>query len=75
MDELTTSAWQILETIERQKKPYAVFHGVITQWMPVDGPRFAAFQKNPERMASFIGIFDTRARLTEIVAALKAGAA
>ena len=39
--------------------------------MPADGPRFAAMQKIPARMARLVGVFDQNARLTELVAALR----
>ena len=71
MDELTTTAWRILDTLAAKKKPYAVFAGRCVEWMPADGPRFAALQKIPARMARLVGVFDQNARLTELLAALR----
>lgn len=72
MDSLTETAWKIIDTVAAKKKPYAVFAGRVVELMPADGKRFAILQNNPQRMAQCVGVFDQRARLTEVRQALQA---
>ena len=72
MDSSAAIAGQILDREIQKGKPYAVFAGRSLEWMPVDGKRFANLQRDPERMALFVGVFDADASLSDIEEAIQA---
>lgn len=72
MDSPSAIAGQILERVQQKCAPYAVFAGRSVEWMPVDGKRFANLQRDPERMALFVGVFDADAALSDIEEAIQA---
>ena len=72
MDSPSALAGQILERVQQKCVPYAVFAGRSVEWMPADGKRFANLQRDPARMALFVGVFDADATSSDIEEAIQA---
>ena len=72
MDSPAAIASQVLERVQQKCAPYAVFAGRSVEWMPTDGKRFANLQRDPTRMALFVGVFDADATPSDIVDAIQA---
>lgn len=70
MDMLRSQAMNVIDLALTTSRPYAVFVGRGLEVMPADGKRFARLQRDPERMAQCVGVFDGSADVGDVAAAI-----
>lgn len=63
-------AGKVLDATMQTRRPYALFVGRNCEWMPADGVLFARLQRNPQRMAGCVGVFDARSCVEDIASAI-----